>query len=272
MSFFRHAEIDAAERTRLRAAFESARPFPHAVFDDFLTTSQEEVLGAFPDEEWEGWGRHPETYQAGKAYCGDIEVIPPLLRELIHELGSPSFLEFLEDVSGLSGLVPDPHLDGGGLHMSSAGGILAPHTDFHIYPRLELYRRLNVLVYLNPGWRAEYGGNLVLYDGDTPKETIVPVWGRCVLFATDDDSIHGFPDPVAEGRVRRSIATYYYTSREAPTFSGDATTHWRQHSEDRMGAVSRVRLRAYKGLLSGSRGLSRVAHGLNPNKHGGGRR
>jgi hypothetical protein len=189
---------------------------------------------------------------------------------MVHELSEPSFLRFLEDLTGLEALVPDPHLDGAGLHMSGAGGILAPHTDFHIYPRLNLYRRLNAIVYLNPGWNPEHGGNLALYDGDTKVESITPVWGRCVIFATDDNSIHGFPDPIVEGRVRRSVATYYYTSQEAESFSGDTTTYWRQHGEGRMSPMSRARLRAYKGLLSGSRGLSRVAHTVNPNRRGAG--
>lgn len=269
MGYFRHSELDAAERARLETAFGSARPFPHAVFDDFVTAEPDEVLEGFPEPDWEGWSRLTETYQAGKAYCSDIEAIPSPLSEMIHELGSPSFLEFVEDVTGLTGLVPDPHLDGGGLHISGAGGVLAPHTDFHIYPQLELYRRLNVIVYLNPDWRAEYGGNLVLYDGETPAESITPVWGRCVMFATDDRSVHGFPDPVVDGRVRRSIAVYYYTSREAPTFSGDMTTQWRQHGEAGMGATSRLRLRAHKGLRSGSRTLARLAHWIDPNKRGG---
>lgn len=269
MGYVRHSDIDADQRARLRRAFQSTPPFPHVVLDDFLTADPDEVLGAFPDDDWPGWTWLTESYQAGKASCGEIEVIPSPLREILQELAAPTFLRFLEDLTGLEGLVPDPYLDGGGLHRSGAGGVLAPHTDFHIYPRLGLYRRLNVIVYLNPEWRAEYGGNLALYDGDSKVESITPVWGRCVVFATDDNSIHGFPDPIADGRVRRSIATYYYTSQEAETFSGDETTHWRQHGEGRMTPTSRARLRAYKGLLRGSRGLSRVAHAVNPNRRGG---
>jgi hypothetical protein len=270
VGYFRHTDLGEADRERLRAAFEAAEPFPHAVFDDFVTVPPDEVLSRFPAPDWDGWSRLTETYQSQKAFCADVESIPSPLREMIHELGAPSFLRFLEDVSGLEALVPDPHLDGGGLHMSGSGGILAPHTDFHIYPRLGLYRRLNVIVYLNPDWEPEFGGNLALYDSDeTPAKRITPVWGRCVMFATDDRSIHGFPDAVVDGRVRRSTATYYYTSQEAESFSGDTTTHWRQHGEERMRPVARARLSAYKGLLSGSRGLSRAAHFVNPHKRGG---
>jgi len=267
MAYFRHTELAGDERQRLRAAFKTAQPFPHAVLDDFVTVGPDEVLPSFPDKDWDRWVWLTETYQSGKASCSEIEAIPPPLSDMLEELAAPSFLSFLEELSGFEALIPDPHLDGGGLHMSASGGILAPHSDFHIYPRLALYRRLNVLVYLNPDWQAEYGGNLVLYNEDeTPAKSITPVWGRCVMFATDDRSVHGFPDPVVDGRTRRSVATYYYTSQEAETFSGDTTTHWRQHGEERMRPVARARLSAYKGLLSGSRGLSRAAHFVNPNK------
>ena len=267
MGYFRHGDFGSAERSRLRAAFKSAQPFPHAVLDDFVAATPDEVLPAFPSDDWEGWVRPTEPYQTRKAYCSDIEAIPSPLCEMLHELGASSFLQFLEEVGGLEGLIPDPHLDGGGLHMSGAGGILTPHTDGHVYPRLGLYRRLNVIIYLNPDWRAEYGGNLALYDGEQKAASIVPIWGRCVVFVTDGNSVHGFPEPIANGHVRRSIATFYYTSHEAPRYSGGTAAHWRQHSEKRMGpAASRIRLRAYEGLLFGSRGLARVAHAVNPDK------
>jgi hypothetical protein len=71
-------------------------------------------------------------------------------------------------------------LEGGGLHLSGPGGILAPHTDFHTYGRLDLYRRLNVIVYLNPDWTKGDGGELVLTGGDGQGRTEVePRWGTC---------------------------------------------------------------------------------------------
>ncbi|HBS32523.1 MAG TPA: proline hydroxylase, partial [Parvularcula sp.] len=45
-------------------------------------------------------------------------------------------------------------------------------------------------------------------------KTIVPEFGRCVVFSTTGESFHGHPAPVAhpEGKPRRSIALYYYTA------------------------------------------------------------
>jgi len=266
MEQFRYLEEGAVGPEELRRSFARAAPFPHVVLDGFLRAEADEVLPSFPDQSWSGWHRYKDEYQRGKMVCRDIELIPEPFTSMIHELSSPSFLSFLEQVTGIKALIPDPFLDGGGLHCSGAGGILAPHTDFHIYPRLNLYRRLNVLVYLNPDWEVDWGGCLELYaspEDATPAATVVPRWGRCVIFRTDDRSVHGFSQPIAADRWRRSLALYYYTSTETESFSGDRSTHWRRHGS--FHGVARLQFEAYRALLLGSRALSVLAHRVNPN-------
>ena len=57
-----------------------------------------------------------------------MAAMPPRLRELTRELCEPAFLGFLERVTGIDGLVPDPYLEGGGLHGGGPGATLTPHT------------------------------------------------------------------------------------------------------------------------------------------------
>lgn len=264
-SSFRYGQFDAETIRRLRDSFETGVPFPHLVIDDFVTVPRGEILAAFPGDDWDGWRRFKDSYQAEKRYCQDLAVIPPVLAAMIQELNSAPFLRFLEKVTGIERLLPDPYLEGAGLHCSGPGGVLAPHTDFHIYPRLQLFRRINILVYLNPEWDESLGGCLELYrkGNDRPSRTVVPCWGRCVLFRTDDQSVHGFSKPIAAGRWRRSIALYYYTSTDAAEFSGDESTHWQAHG--RLPAAGQARLALYRMALKASRALSRIAHQLNPN-------
>src|SRR3712207_8348320 len=91
-------------------------------------------------------------------YCRDPDVIPPPLSSMLRELSSPPFLGFLEAVTGIGGIISDPYFEGGGLYFSGPGGGLVPHTDFHYYDRLKLYRRLNFLLFFNPGWEESFGG------------------------------------------------------------------------------------------------------------------
>ena len=253
-----------ARAEELAAEFRAAKPFPHLVIDGLLQLDPAE-MASFPGSGWERWHNLGDRYQLQKQACDDISVIPEPFAGLIRELSQPRFLKSLERISGIEKLIPDPYLTGGGLHASGSGGILSPHTDFHHYRGLDLYRRLNVLVYLNEGWREEDGGCLSLYDGDNPVATVVPEYGRTVIFQTDDASVHGFPVPVVEGKRRRSIALYYYTSGEATKFSGDETTYWREHGEQN-GAVRKSRMALYKGLLNLSRFVSLAAHLVNPNQ------
>jgi hypothetical protein len=252
-------EVEAAA-----AGYREAQPFPHAVFRDMLRLDPS-VMEAFPDPEWSSWTALGDTYQFRKLTCSNIEVIPDPFARLIRELCDPGFLRLLERLTGIRRLIPDPYLKGGGLHMSGPGGVLAPHTDFHLYEPLALYRRINVLVYLNDEWEESFGGCLQLGDPDKPAKTVVPGWGTTMVFTTDNRSIHGFPQPIVEGRWRKSIALYYYTAEDTKEFAGDTTTAWRTHGEHH-GLVRKSRLSLYKGLNQTSKAFSLAAHLVNPNQ------
>src|SRR5262249_7606419 len=159
------------------------------------------------------WMTYGETYQAGKRTFSDLERMPPIFAAMIRELSTTSFLGFLERLTGLSGLMPDPYLHGAGLHCSGPGGVMAPHIDTHLHRRLGIHKRLNLMVYLNPGWREEFGGCLELYDRRdlrAARRVVVPAWGTCAIFLADARSVHGFPQPVEGERLRRALAMYYY--------------------------------------------------------------
>jgi Rps23 Pro-64 3,4-dihydroxylase Tpa1-like proline 4-hydroxylase len=248
----------------LRRQFQAAEPFPHLVVDDLLRLSPS-TANAFPDISWPGWNEVENQYTRNKRFCFDIEFIPEPFRALIRELNEPRFLRVLEKITGIQQLLPDPYLFGGGIHLSGSGGTLSPHTDFHYLRALNLYRRINVLVYLNDSWSLEDGGCLSLFDQEgRAVQTVVPDWGRVVVFRTDDKSVHGFPVPIVEGAWRRSVALYYYTAAPTDNFSGDETTYWREHGEQ-AGVVKKGQFLVFKSLLTLSRNISILAHIVNPN-------
>jgi hypothetical protein len=249
----------------LRREFETAEPFPHLVLHDLLRLPPAAV-SAFPDVSWPWWNEMRDRYQQNKRFCYDLDLIPEPFRALIRELSAPRFLRVLEQITGIKQVLPDPYLYGGGLHLSGPGGVLKPHTDFHYYRGLNLYRRINILVYLNDGWSLGDGGCLSLCDKQgQPVKTVVPDWGKVVIFRTDDQSVHGFPVPVAEGKWRRSVALYYYTAAPTENFSGDETTYWREHGEQ-VGVARKSRFLVYRGMLNLSRFISIWANAVNPNR------
>lgn len=201
----------------LADSYQNAEPFPHIVIDDFIDVSfLKGIVGEFPSPN--GKDYFDRDQERLKFQHRPQEIHSGLVRSLFAELNSCAFLGFLEEITGIKGLIPDPHFEGGGFHETKRGGHLGVHADFNIHGQLQLERRLNLLIYLNEDWDESYGGQLELWN-KTMTECAVrvqPIFGRAVIFNTTLDSFHGHPDPLAcpPERSRRSIATYYYTSPE----------------------------------------------------------
>ena len=223
--------LDRADQDALE--FANAQPFKHIVIDDVLQPGCEtRIAEAFPGKNWSGWENADHQYQRFKSSCSSVEAMPAPLDRVVLELLSGEFLTWLEKLTGIKDLLADPHLGGGGLHTTFEGGYLVPHTDFHSTGVENYYRRLNLLLYLNPTWTPENGACLELWDKqrDSVVREVLPVLGRCVVFQTDDQSVHGFSKAVSGKIQRNSIATYYYTSTPPERFSGDGNTYWRMDS------------------------------------------
>lgn len=212
--YFDEAECRAAG-ARLAQSYRTATPFPHIAIDELLDKDLlREVAAHYPP--LEGKEYFNRAQERLKSQFHAQEVTYGRTRNLLAELNSQAFLGFLEEMTGIEGLVADPYFAGGGLHLTRPGGHLSVHADFNIHDKMKLERRLNLLVYLNDDWRPDYAGALELWDKEMTRceVSVAPVLGRAVVFTTSLDSFHGQPDPLAcpPDRDRRSIATYYYTA------------------------------------------------------------
>jgi hypothetical protein len=215
-----------ATADRWAAAYGAAGPFPHAIFDGLLDVGQlQRVAAEMPPLSAEGWTKW-ETLNEWKYVFDQPEHFGPAARRLHDALNGSEFVRFLERLTGIAGLVPDPHLTAAGYFDIEPGGFLNVHVDFTRNPKLNLDRRVNVLVYLNPGWQASWGGQLELWRSldDGPAAEIVPLMGRMVVFSTPG-AAHGHPKPVCapDGRSRLCFSAYYFTSPDAP--DGPADSH-----------------------------------------------
>ncbi len=200
-----------------KAAYASAQPFPHIVFDNFFPEQVlEDILNEFPSLEKAdsaiSFNNDNEKKYASKGeyHFGERT------KQFMYYLNSEPFLNFLEVLTGIQDLIPDSHFEGGGYHQIKRGGLLRIHTDFNKHTKTHLDRRLNVLIYLNKNWNESYGGHLQLWDVEMKSavEKILPIFNRVVIFSTTDFSYHGHPDPLTcpEEMSRKSLALYYYTN------------------------------------------------------------
>jgi hypothetical protein len=209
--------------------YKNNKPFSHIYFDDFLPVgAAEAALREFPEPkeiQWQEFNRPKERKLAFDA----VDRLPRGVREVLYFLNSRPMIRFLEILTGIDGVIPDPYYTGGGVHQIKPGGNLEVHVDFNRHAKFKLDRRINLLVYLNKDWKEEYGGHFELWNRDmsAAEQKILPVFNRCAIFSTTEYSYHGHPAPLScpPDRTRKSMATYYYSNgRPEEENSGVHTT------------------------------------------------
>ncbi len=202
---------------KLKESYKNAKPFPHVVIDNFLDKNVAElaykdVQYIYPNEKWWKYESPLERKYATDKW----ELFPSNIRLLLAYLNTGMFMKTFEEISGIKSLIPDPNLRGGGIHCILPGGKLDVHSDTGKHPDLGLYRRLNVIIYLNKNWKDSYNGHLELWNKDMTKceQKISPDFNRMVMFETSKYSFHGHPETLTceLGDSRKSLALYYWTS------------------------------------------------------------
>ena len=220
--------------------YQNPEPYPHIVFDNFLyEEAARKALDVFPGIKDEGWIHYIHVNER-KHGLNKMDLLPQFMQVLIHTLNSAEFVAYLSELTGIPDLLSDPDLEGGGIHQSQRGGFLNIHADFTVHPHKRTWRRrVNILIYLNDGWESSYNGDLELWSRDMKAcvQKIRPIFNRCVVFNTNEDSFHGFPDPIncPEDMTRKSIALYYFTEEiRAPRMR---STNYRSRPGDSLKSI-----------------------------------
>jgi Rps23 Pro-64 3,4-dihydroxylase Tpa1-like proline 4-hydroxylase len=249
-----------------------ATPFPHIVLDDVLRPEVfEQACAEFARVE-DGWANYLHLNERKYANTNPA-TWEPMLRAIAEAFASQRFLDLLRALTGIEDLRADPELDGGGLHRSLPGGFLNVHADFTAHHTHERWhRRVNLILYLNPEWPSDWGGDLELWSADMKQceAKVTPKGNRMLLFTTSSTSLHGHPEPLLcpEGSARQSMAIYYFTEEESPPIR---STAYRARPGDGMKAVGfyldEQALKLYdvlkRRLRISDRTASRVLAGLN---------
>ncbi len=228
---FSQAELKAAAttiRNKMLAAKKNGNyhtsPFKHLIVDNFLPAEMAlSCLEGFPHPQEDTWDRENDS---------DIEIkqrttwksefdIPDAIVDSVRLLNSSTFLLTLAEILDIKKIIPDPYFTGGGLNITLPGGLLDVHVDGNYHDATSLNRRINAILYLNPNWQENWGGEFGIYDnlGETCVKKVAPLYNRLVVFDTHDKSYHGLPDPLnfPEGEYRKSIILYYYTKAPRDT-------------------------------------------------------
>jgi hypothetical protein len=218
-------------------AYRSNAPTPHITIDNFLRPEvAARIAEGFPTlDQMPTIFREPMSY---KGQLSDIDRHWPRFSPVFRTLQSDEFRQFIGCISGIDRLLPDPMLAGGGLHQSPRSGFLDLHVDANYHPfDKSLHRRVNIIIYVTPNWREEWGGQLEFWSDrrhkpDQLANGVVPVFNRAIIFNTTRTSWHGVSAvSCPEGIARRSLALYYYThDRPTSEVYPDSSVIWMNKS------------------------------------------
>lgn len=191
-----------------------------AAIDELLPEEiAREIRAAFPPP---AEMRLLDSFREKKYTSKSLDKFSPLLAEITMAFQDQRVIDAVAAITGTRDTVGDPLLYAGGLSAMAKGHFLNPHIDnSHDYEQKN-YRVLNLLYYCSPGWKAEYGGNLELWDESVSEPVEIPsLFNRLVLMETNERSWHSVNE-VKVDELRCCVSNYYF-SPHSP--NGYETTH-----------------------------------------------
>ncbi len=196
---------------QLKQDFNTAKPCKYIVLPNFLTEELANTLYEnFPKIDTLNVKR--KSINENKSEDYHFDRFHPAFNKIKTVLAHPDFIKNVEYITGLNDLVSTNDALGAGVHQGANGSYVDIHIDSNYNAKENLWRRLNLLIYLNKNWKPEYGGDLELWDQKmTQCEAKVPCdFNRAVIFLTDETTPHGYSKiTVPDGETRKSFYTYY---------------------------------------------------------------
>lgn len=194
--------------------FLSSPPFPNIFLRDFLPIEDAYTLNKecnlIPLDQWKKFtrkGSHMVEYNNLNHMTQGSQ--------MVNVLNSSPFIKYLEELTGIPSLLPDPHLIGAGYSRSFRGDSLKVHTDFNWNEELKLHRALSLIIYITPGWEKEWGGGLSFYNKELNQEYKVDcLFNTALIWKYDKYGYHGYKEPITcpEGISRNTLRLFYYVS------------------------------------------------------------
>ena len=195
------------------SVFAAENPCKHIVIDGFLTEETANLLhGHFPP--MDALKVRRKSLNENKAEDYKFDEWHPAFREVRAAIRSDFFAEWMSTVTGIAGLLTPDNPLGSGVHQGANGSYVDVHIDVNYDPESNLWRRVNLLIYLNRHWEESYGGHLEIWDPlmRRAEKRIAPAHNRAVIFLTDENSPHGYQTiHVPEGETRKSFYAYFFT-------------------------------------------------------------
>lgn len=233
----------------------------HFILDDLFPIDVcTQIYEAFPKN---GDGFYSlDSFREKKRTSVNLSDYPAILGAVTYAFQDKRVVDLIAEIAGFEYIEPDPLLYAGGLSMMFKNDFLNPHLDNSHDGKRQSYRRLNLLYYVSPDWKLEYGGNFELWDESrTAPKTVVAFTNRFVVMETNKLSWHSVSKVLID-RPRCCVSNYYF-SKVSPdqtdyfhitTFSGRPDEKFKQV----LGVVDNTLRNFISRTLKVGRGKNRI--------------
>lgn len=198
-------------KEKLKAQFaKSKNSIGYFFVDDLLPRDiAEEIYKAFPGAEEMVLKK---SIREDKYVAAQMNLYNPLLEEIIYAFQEEKIVKLVGEICEIKDILPDENLYAGGISMMGYKQFLNPHLDNSHDKDRQMWRVLNLLYYVTPEWKEEYGGNLELWPNGLKKEqiTIFSKFNRLAVMATHGASLHSV-SPVVHQGFRCCVSNYYFS-------------------------------------------------------------
>ena len=134
--------------SKLSQDFRDQSPCKFVVLDDFLDKEiAGQLFSSFPALDSLKVKR--KSLNENKVEDYHFERWDPVFSEVRDLIQSNDFLNWMSELTGISGLVTPDNSLGSGIHQGGQGSFVDIHIDVNFDPKSEMWRRINLLIYLN---------------------------------------------------------------------------------------------------------------------------
>lgn len=201
----------AEAKDNLKTQFENSKNKIGYFFIDGLLPDEValEIYNAFPKPEEMVLKK---SIREDKYVAAQMNLYTPLLEEIIYAFQDERIVKLVGEICGIKEAIPDENLYAGGISMMGHKQFLNPHLDNSHDKDRQMWRVLNLLYYVTPDWKEEYGGNLEIWPEGLKEEqiTIFSKFNRLAVMATHGSSLHSVSPVVYEG-YRCCVSNYYFS-------------------------------------------------------------
>lgn len=153
-----------------------------------------------------------KSIREDKFVAAQMNKYNPILEEIIYAFQEKKVVDIIGEICKIEALIPDEHLYAGGISMMGKNQFLNPHLDNSHDKQRERWRVLNLLFYITPNWKEEFGGNLELWPNGLKDNqvTIHAAFNRLIVMATHNNSLHSV-SPISYNGYRCCVSNYYFS-------------------------------------------------------------